>query len=75
MMKAEGVTAGVADLLLLVPSQGYHALAIEMKTEKGRQSPDQKQWQKTVERQGYRYAVCRSLDDFMATVNAYLHQD
>jgi hypothetical protein len=75
MMKAEGVTAGVADLLLLVPSQGLHGLAIEMKTENGRQSPEQKQWQKKAERQGYRYAVCRSLDQFIETVNAYLHQD
>ena len=75
MMKAEGVTAGVADILFLVASHGYHGLAIEMKTEKGRQSPEQKQWQKKVERQGYRYTVIRSLDDFIETVNAYLHQD
>lgn len=75
MMKAEGVVPGVADLLLLVPSQGLHGLAIEMKTEKGRQSPEQKQWQKKAEQQGYRYAVCRSLDDFMATVNDYLKPD
>jgi hypothetical protein len=75
IFKAEGVTAGVADLLLLVPSKGYHGLAIEMKTEKGRQSPEQKQWQKKAEQQGYRYAVCRSLDDFMATVNDYLKPD
>lgn len=75
MMKAEGVVAGVADLILLVPSKGYHALCIEMKTEKGRQSPEQKAWQKKVEAQGYKYAVCRSLDDFIATINDYLHQD
>ena len=36
-LKAEGVVAGVADLLLLVPSQQHHALCIEMKTAKGRQ--------------------------------------
>lgn len=75
MMKAEGVVAGVADLILLVPSKGYHALCIEMKTEKGRQSPEQKAWQKKAEAHGYKYAVCRSLDDFMETVNTYLHQE
>ena len=32
IMKGEGVTAGVADLLLLLPSKGYHGLCIEMKT-------------------------------------------
>lgn len=77
MMKAEGVTAGVADLLLLVPrlpnwEMNCHALAIEMKTEKGRQSPAQKEWQKKVEAQGYKYIVVRSLDQFITEINSYL---
>lgn len=72
MMKAEGVTAGVADLLLLVPSKGHHALCIEMKTEKGRQSPEQKAWQKKAENQGYKYVVCRSLGQFIEIINNYL---
>ena len=46
-----------------------------MKTEKGRQSPEQKAWQKKAEAHGYKYVVIRSLDDFIETVNAYLHQD
>ena len=71
-MKAEGVTAGVSDLILLYASHGFHALCVEMKTEKGRQSPAQKQWQKAVENAGYRYEVCRSLDDFMSVVKDYL---
>ena len=75
IMKAEGITAGVSDLLLLVPSHGYHGLCIEMKTEKGRQSAEQKQWQKKVDAQGYRYAVIRSLDQFIETINDYLKPD
>ena len=77
-LKAEGVVPGVADLILLVPriEEGcrymWHALCIEMKTAKGRQSPEQMEWQKKVEEFGYRYAVCRSLDEFMAVVNGYL---
>ena len=84
-LKAEGVVAGVADLILLVPCRLeigqcggipwyriYHALCIEMKTAKGRQSPEQKEWQTNVEAHGYKYAVCRSLDEFMAVVNGYL---
>lgn len=82
-LKAEGVVPGVADLILLVPrcvkahnDEGWyntiHALCIEMKTAKGRQSPEQKEWQARVEIQGYRYAVCHSLDEFMAVVNGYL---
>ena len=80
-LKAEGVVPGVADLILLVPTKYrvnayleaiFPALCIEMKTSNGRQSPEQKEWQAKVERQGYRYAVCRSLDEFMAVVNGYL---
>lgn len=81
-LKAEGVVPGVADLILLVPQwfttwreeQGclFAGLCIEMKTAKGRQSPEQKEWQAKVESRGYRYAVCRSFDDFTHTVNEYL---
>lgn len=84
-LKAEGVVAGVSDLILLVPRcrasitennaasiEIKHALCIEMKTAKGRQSPEQKIWQRLVEEHGYKYAVCRSLDEFIDTVEAYL---
>lgn len=71
-MKAEGVLAGVADLILLVPNARYHGLCIEMKTKTGRQSDSQKIWETHVVGQGYRYAVCRSLDDFMTTIQDYL---
>lgn len=72
ILKAEGVVAGVADLLLLVPSGGWHGLAIEMKTPTGRQSESQRAWQRAVEGQGYRYAVCRSVEGFIETVEGYL---
>ena len=73
-LKAEGVVAGVSDLLLLVPNRDYHALCIEMKSAKGRQKENQKAWQKEVEKQGYKYAVCRSLDEFTNTINNYLNE-
>lgn len=72
IMKAEGVLAGVSDLLLLYPSCGYHALCIEMKTEKGRQQDTQKLFQQEVEKVGYRYVVCRSFDDFKDAITNYL---
>lgn len=70
--KAEGLLSGVSDLILLYPSCGYHALCIEMKTQKGRQQPSQKDFQKAVESLGYRYVVCRSLEDFMEQVRQYV---
>lgn len=65
IMKAEGVVSGVSDLLLLVPSRQYHGLCIEFKTDKGRQSEAQKEWQRAVELQGFCYRVVRSLDEFI----------
>lgn len=72
IMNGEGVTAGVADLLLLVPNATHHGLAIEMKTAKGRQQPSQKEWQQAAEAQGYRYEVVRSFDEFKNLINEYL---
>lgn len=72
ILKAEGLTKGVSDLILFAPRGQYHALCIEMKSGKGRQSPEQKEWQKTVEQNGYKYSVCRNLLDFQRTIVNYL---
>lgn len=71
-LKAEGVVAGVADLLLLEARGGYAGLAIEMKTEKGRQSRSQEEWQRYITGRGWDYVVVRSLEQFMAVVKDYL---
>lgn len=75
IMKGEGVTAGVADLLLLVARRGFHGMCIEMKTEVGKQSPSQKAWQKDIEKQNYLYVVCRSFDTFKEAVDWYLKEE
>lgn len=75
IMNGEGVTAGVADLLLLVPRHNYHGLCIEMKTLKGRQAESQKLWQQAVEAQGYRYEVVRSFDEFKKLIDWYLKNE
>lgn len=71
-LKAEGVIAGVSDLMLLVPSGNYHGLCIEMKTATGRQSEAQRRWQQAIEKQGYKYALARSTGQFMQEVDSYL---
>lgn len=72
--KAMGVQRGVSDLCLDVARGGYHGLRIEMKKISGdsRQSEDQRKWQEAVEAQGFKYAVCRSLDEFITIVESYL---
>lgn len=72
IMKAEGVTPGVADVILLVARGGYNSLCIEFKTERGRQTNLQKEWQEAVERQGNKYVICRSFMEFVKTVDEYL---
>ena len=73
-MHAEGVVAGVADLILMLPTADHHALCIEMKTDKGRQSDKQKEWQAAVEKHGYKYIICRSFQDFFFEVTKYLQK-
>lgn len=71
-LKAEGVVAGVSDLLLLVPRGRHHGLCIEMKTPQGRQSEAQRRWQQAVEETGYRYVIVRTAAQFMQEVGGYL---
>jgi hypothetical protein len=71
-MKAEGLLPGVADLILLHYSGRCGALLIEMKTKTGRQAKTQKEWQQLMERDGYKYVVCRSLEEFIDAVKSYL---
>jgi len=70
--KSLGVVAGVADLLFFVAHGEHHGLCIEMKDEHGQQKPAQKEWQNLVERQGYRYEICRSLEQFKTIIHDYL---
>ena len=75
-LKAEGVVAGVADLILLKSNRHFGALLIEMKTLKGRQRDSQKQWQNAVcANNEYKYVVCRSFDDFKREVDDYLKNE
>lgn len=72
IMKAEGMTAGVADMILLIPKKGYASLCIEFKTEKGRQTQNQKDWQRVAEMHGNKYVIVRSFDEFVKAITAYL---
>jgi hypothetical protein len=72
-LKAEGALAGVADLQLARHSGQYGALFIEMKTRTGRQADTQRNWQQLIEKDGYKYVICRSLSEFMEAINDYLH--
>lgn len=72
IMKDEGVRAGVADLVLLIPRHGYSCLCIEMKTPDGKQSDSQKVFERLLTEYKGKYVVCRSLPEFQKVVMEYL---
>lgn len=61
-LKTEGVLAGVADLVVLLP-QGK-SLYIEMKVKGNKQTDNQKEFQKIAENLGHPYTVCYSFEEF-----------
>lgn len=72
-LKEEGQTEGVSDLILLISRKGFGALCLEMKRQKGgKQSPEQKEWQEAAEAAGNRYVVCKTIEEFIRTINWYL---
>lgn len=72
ILKAEGVLAGVADLFVAKATKDSHGLYIEMKTAKGRQADSQRAFEEAVTREGYRYELCRSFEQFVAIIRTYL---
>lgn len=71
-LKAEGVRAGVPDVFLAIPAQGYHGLFLELKAPKGRVSPDQKTMLETLRASGYACCVCFGWDEAREAVEGYL---
>lgn len=75
-LKAEGVLAGVSDLIFLKSNAHYGALLIEFKDENGRQSPEQKKWQQLITADGcYKYVVVRSFAEARHEIEDYLKNE
>lgn len=70
--KQMGVRAGFPDLILLIPNKLYPFCGIELKVKTGRQSENQKEYQKEFESIGAKYVIVRSLDEFIEVVTEYL---
>lgn len=68
-LKREGALAGVADMLVLIHG---HILFVEMKTATGRQSEHQKNFEGKVRSLGFDYVICRSLKEFILTVEKWI---
>ncbi len=71
-LKQQGVKRGVPDLFLPVPSGRYHGLFIEMKTDTGRVSMDQKWWIEQLNAVGYFVQVCHGWESAVRVLEWYL---
>lgn len=75
-LKAEGVQAGVWDVSIDVAHHSLpqiHGLRIEIKSPRGKLSSEQVRMQEVYRRNGFATVVCRSLDEFIATIEAYFN--
>lgn len=74
-LKAMGVRPGVPDLLLVIPRGGYNYLAMELKVGNNTQTANQRNYQTKMSENGGCYAVIRTIDEFIQTVNSYLYPE
>lgn len=65
-LKKQGVTAGVSDLIFIHKGKVYF---IEVKSDKGRQTLFQNQFQKFVEAQGFKYFLVKSAFELLEIIN------
>lgn len=69
-----GVRAGTPDYMLAVARGNSHGLFIEMKSEDGRASPEQKETMHNLATQGYTVILCHSTDSARTAIETYLKQ-
>ncbi len=74
-MKAEGVKAGVPDIFLACPRDGYHGLFIEMKAGKNRTTKNQNEWIQRLLGAGYMVVVCYGWEAAKQEILDYLQNE
>lgn len=70
-LKQMGVKSGVSDLCLPYPKGIYCGLYIEMKFDKGRHQPSQKEFLKDMAAAGHYVATCYTTEDAISVIEKY----
>lgn len=70
--KAMGVKAGVPDLCLPVPMNGFAGLYIEMKYGRNKPTDAQEEWIDALRQQGYKVSVCYGGEEAVRELEEYL---
>ena len=74
-LKQEGVTAGVADLFLMIPANGLHGLFLEMKKDQsGKLQQNQEQFLNLAQSMGYGAEVAFGFEDGVEKIKKYLQE-
>ena len=71
-LKAQGGKAGVPDLFLPVPRQGFHGLYIEMKYGENKTTQSQRFWLEELKKQGFKTIVCYGADAAIKEIDEYM---
>ena len=76
-LKAEGVRAGVPDVLLLCRRGGYAGMALELKRRdhSNGPTPEQRDWLARLNAAGYKTVVCYGADEAIKAIMDYLAQN
>ena len=75
-LKDEGVLAGIPDLVIASANDNWHGLYIELKNGKaGRVSDHQYDAMQKLTEEGYRCAVVRTFEEFVAVVQDYFGEE
>lgn len=72
-MKAEGLKAGMPDIVMFYPANGFHGMFIEFKSKKGKVSDVQSVMIERLIAQGYYCSVCNHLEVAIQETRKYLH--
>jgi len=70
-MKATGYVKGFPDLQICEPNEKYHGLFIEVKTDKGVVSKEQKEWIKQLNKRGYYATYVKVSEEAIKVIDAY----
>ena len=72
-MVRTGYVKGFPDLFIYEARNGYHGLALELKTIKGRATKEQKQWIEDLKERNYYAVICKGLPEALAVIDNYLN--
>ena len=70
--KNTGYVKGFPDLFIYEPRNGFHGLAIEIKTIKGLATKEQKEWIDDLNERGYKAKICKGLPEILDVIDKYL---